>query len=258
MIRIMTPAWLVWLLLTLACLPGFSEPLSGVVFGVLEDEIEILVSSGKMPTAGMEVEVFKSSDGVEDISIGTWSVTRTELNTVFAKPVEVLSTPQLGQKAVIGAVKPKPEPEKIVDPPTEKVAPIAVVSITPTTKQPATSPLLEKAPSEPLSAADQVLMDDLASGDAVRVRTAAKYLYRGRYESPVVLDKSAELLQEKHNETCRDALHVDAMAWICKAFWVSGEEKYLPVLRTVESQSSSPKLRKYAFKYRTALEQKTR
>lgn len=247
------------ILMLLLMLPRLSaaEPLSGVVFGVSDTEIEILVSSGKMPVAGMEVEVFKSSDGVEDISIGTWSVTRTDVNMVYARPVDVLGTPQLGQKAVIGPVKPKPEPERTVEPLAEKTTPATVVPIAPATKQPAASPLLEKAPEKTttsLSAADQSLMDGLASGDAVRIRTAAKYLYRGRYENPVVMDQAAEVLLEKYNEASRDAMHVDAMAWICKALWVSGEEKYLPALRTVESQSKSLKLRKYAFKYRCALE----
>lgn len=239
------PATLLMILM-LSRISVVSEPVSGVVFGVSETEIEILVSTGKPPSEGMPVEVF-SEDGA---SVGTWSVTRTDFNIIYARPVNVSCTPQLGQTACIGESKPKPAvtPEAI---PAKKTTHEAV---TPVVSQPQ-----QKAPAETteaLSSADQGLMDDLASGAAVRIRTAAKYLYRGRYESPVVMDRAAEVLLEKYNEACRDAMHVDSMAWICKALWVSGEEKYLPSLRTVESQATSPKLRKYAFKYRASLKQK--
>ncbi len=236
------------ILLMILMLTGLSsvafEPVSGVVFGVSDAEIEILVSTGTPPSEGMPVEVF-SEDGVP---VGTWIVTRTDINMVYARSVDVSGTPQLGQTARIGEAKPKPAVVPVVAP-IKKTTPVAVA--------PAASQPPQKVPAEttePLSAADQGLMDDLASGDAVRIRTAAKYLYRGRYQSPVVMDKAAAVLLEKYNEACRDAMHVDSMAWICKALWVSGEEKYLPSLRTVENEAASLKLRKYAFKYRCALE----
>ena len=242
---------MIGLLVMLTGLSVAAEPVSGVVFGVSDTGIEILVSTGTPPSEGMPVEVF--AEGGE--SVGTWSVTRTDVNTVYARPVNVSGVPQLGQTVRIGESTPKPVVAPVV-PPVEKTTPVAVAPIAAEPQQKAVSILQEKAPAEKkaLSAADQSLIDDLASGDTVRIRTAAKYLYRGRYESPVVMDKAAEVLLEKYNEASRDAMHVDAMAWICKALWVSGEEKYLPALRTVESQSRSLKLRKYAFKYRCALE----
>jgi len=243
----------VWLLLLLACLSAFSEPISGVVFGVAEEEIEILVSSGKMPTAGMVVEVFESSDGAEDISVGTWSVTRLEFNTVFACPVNVSGTPQLGQAARIAKPKPVETPVPVV-PATETVAPVAVA---PVVHQSQPKPLTEvQAPlktAEPLSATDQKLMDDLASGDAIRIRTATKYLYRGRYESPVVMDRAAEVLNNSYNNSCRDPMHEDAMAWICKALWASKDIRHEPLLLEVGQEAKSRKLRNYARKYHAAL-----
>lgn len=254
--------YMIGLLVLQASLPVASEPVSGVVFGISDAEIEILISTGKPPSEGMPVEVF-TEDGE---SVGRWVVARMEINTVFARPVEISGTPQLGQKVIIGKLKPAVDAPTVS--PVEAVAPVVVapvVSPTETVAPVAVAPVASKPPpkvlaeiTKPLSAADQVLMDDLASGNSARIRNAAKYLYRGRYEDPVVMDKAAEVLQQQFNLKPRDAMHVDGMAWICKALWVSGEEKYLPVLRVVESQSNSPKLRKYAVKYRAALERKVR
>ncbi len=233
-----------------------SEPLSGVVFGVSDAEIEVLISSGKMPTAGMVVEVFESSDGAEEVLVGTWSVTRTEQNTAFARPIEVSGTPQLGQKAVIGSVKAKPEKEKPAVSPVEKAPPAAAMLIAVQAKQPLASSPLKKAPvetPEPLSAADQGLMDALASGDPLRIRTAAKCLYRRRYENPAVMDKAAKVLKISYNNSVRDPVREDAMAWICKALWTSKDIRHVPLLREVSREAKSRKLRSYARKYHDAL-----
>ncbi len=253
MIRIIISSRLVWLLLMLVCLPAFSEPISGVVFGVAAEEIEILVSSGKMPTAGMVVEVFESSDGAEEISVGTWSVTRLEFNTVFASPVHVSGTPQLGQAARIGNPKPVETPVPVA-PPTVAIAPIAAAPVVHQSKlKPPAEVQTPLKTVEALSAADQKLMNDLVSGDPIRIRTAAKYLYRGRYENSLVMDKAAEVLNSSYNNSSRDPMHVDAMAWICKALWVSKETRHIPLLREVGREAKSSKLRSYARKYHAAL-----
>jgi hypothetical protein len=104
-----------------------------------------------------------------------------------------------------------------------------------------------------LSAADQKLMDDLDSGNMYRIRTAAKYLYRRRHESPAVVDHAAEVLKNNYNNHYKDPVQVDAMAWICKALWVSRDARYIPLLHEVGQEAKSRKVRKYAIKYHAAL-----
>ncbi|MDF7824490.1 hypothetical protein P4B35_10740 [Pontiellaceae bacterium B12227] len=249
------------MILIVGAFSASADPVSGVVFGVSDDEIEILVSSGKMPMEGMVVEVFESSEAEKEISIGTWIVTRMDINIVYARPELVSGTPQLGQTARIGKSKPKPKPKEVqvvASAVEESTVPVAVSPVEPPKQEEVAVTPQEKARENPsvFSAADQKLLDDLASGDAVRVRYAAKYLYRGRYESSNVMDKAAEVLEGAYNDAVSDAVHVDAMAWICKALWASGKAEYLSTLRTVEQEAKSIKLRKYALKYRVALEKK--
>ena len=135
---------------------------------------------------------------------------------------------------------------------------------------PAGSPLPEKEPARPeneapslpsspvhpaandedpgLSAADQRILRQLKSGSPEQIRAAARRLYEQRYESPLLLDLAAEVLKGQYRNPSGSWLHVDAMAWICKALGRSGNPKYRWLLDNVSRNAPSRKLRGYAGK----------
>jgi len=174
------------------------------------------------------------------------------------QPVAAQPTPQPQTP-----VQPVPQPQQPAPVAPQPQAPVQPVPQPQQPTQPVPQPQTPTAPPVPaqpetgLSAADQRLMNDLTSGQAVRVRDAAKYLYNGRYRSPRVMEQAARILAEQYNQSIDDRYHVDAMAWICKALWASGQAKYVTVLETVEKQTESAKLRKYAAKYAQSLRAKT-
>jgi hypothetical protein len=182
---------------------------------------------------------------------GTLAPPAHALRPVAAQPAPQPQTP----------VQPVPQPQQPAPVAPQPQAPVQPTPPQPTqpVPQPQTpTPPVPAQPGTELSAADQRLMNDLTSGQAVRVREAAKYLYNGRYRSPRVMEQAANILTEQYNQSTNDRYHVDAMAWICKALWASGQAKYVTVLETVEKQTESAKLRKYAAKYAQSLRAKTR
>lgn len=46
----------------------------------------------------------------------------------------------------------------------------------------------------------------------------------------------------------RDKLHVDAMAWLCKALSASGMQQYAKTLQEVAENTTNKKLQKHALK----------
>ena len=138
------------------------------------------------------------------------------------------------------------EPEVVTPPVTPPVAPPVTPQPTPTEPQEAK-----------LSDADQRLLDNLNSDQATQIREAAKYLYRGRFQSRSLMDQAAQVLEQQYNKSATDNYHVDAMAWICKALWASGDGKYVAVLDVVAEKAESTKLKKYAAKYGQSLRQKS-
>ena len=244
----------------------------GVVFGVSGDEIEILIPTNKSPNPGTPVEIFETADDGTRQTMGLWHIVRAELNMAYAQPDPSLGQPKPGQNALIGEPEKKAEASSITPLEEQKVPakkPTAVpLPLEPEAQPVADETIAQKKPEQPpkvalkkdvqLSPEDQKLLDDLLHEDAVRVRSAAKYLYAGQYENSFVMDKAADVLQKRFNQNTKDPMHVDAMAWICKALWRSGNTQYLPVLQEVEKKASSPKLRKYALKFGNALKRKTR
>ena len=98
-----------------------------------------------------------------------------------------------------------------------------------------------------LSDSDQKLFNDLASESAALIRAAARKLSQKKYESHVVMEKAARILQLDYNKAKASSLHVDTMAWLCKALWASGEPKYIEILREVEKQAKYPKLKSFLY-----------
>ncbi len=91
----------------------------------------------------------------------------------------------------------------------------------------------------------QQWQDDLQSGDALRVRDAAKKMYLDPQAGSVAMDTAAEVLLSTYRIS-HDEYHIDAMAWLCKALSASGNEKYVAILYEVETGTRSSKLRGYA------------
>jgi hypothetical protein len=244
--------------------PVFAKQIKGIVFDVKPNEIEILIPTGKVPTVGMHVELFIPPGNEQKQSIGIWTITRTDINITYAIPFKTTGKPQPGHIALIGPPEQKPvqhEPIKTAAPPAQpekKVVPPPIPKIT--TPRPKKKVLRAKAPAKKtisLSKTDQKLFNDLSSKEAGRIRSAARELSKGNYQHPVIMDKAAQTLQQQFNPARASSLHVDAMAWICKALWVSGKPKYIDILKKVEKQAKHAKLRKYAYKYRRGLEKKT-
>lgn len=88
----------------------------------------------------------------------------------------------------------------------------------------------------------------LQGGSAVDIRNAAKNIYY-RYPTSNYLASAAEqcLLQNYHINS-RDNMHVDAMAWLCKALARTGNTRFSETLQLVAENAPSRKLRSYAQK----------
>ncbi|MCK5098493.1 MAG: hypothetical protein KAR45_10345 [Desulfobacteraceae bacterium] len=256
----------------LATQPALAKQIKGIVFDVKPSEIEILIPTGKVPTAGMHVELFKPSENDQKQSIVIWTITRTDINSSYAIPLKTTGKPQPGYIALIGPPEQKPvqpQPVKTITPPAQpakkiitpspapKPAPV-VKTLAPKSKKKTSQKKAFTKKTISLSRTDQKLFNDLSSKKAARIRSAARELCKGNYQNPVIMDKAAQTLEQQFNPARASSLHVDAMAWICKALWVSGKPEYIDILKKVEKQAKHAKLRKYAYKYRRGLEKKNR
>lgn len=61
-----------------------------------------------------------------------------------------------------------------------------------------------------------------------------------------VLDVVLAELEEGYNKNSGDPIHVDAMAWLCKAIGASGFSSYRAPLLRIRSAAREPKIRRYA------------
>ena len=94
---------------------------------------------------------------------------------------------------------------------------------------------------------DRKLYKQLSSGAPDRIRAAAKSLYQGHYQNTSLLDLAATVLNNGYKRQHASS-QIDAMAWICRALGKSSQERYLPLLKQVERDAPSRKLKKYAKK----------
>jgi hypothetical protein len=99
-----------------------------------------------------------------------------------------------------------------------------------------------------LSSKDQRIFRQLSSGDPEQIRAAARRLYQHRFDNPILLDIAAEVLKDQYRISSGSWLHVDAMAWVCKALGRSGKPQYRQLLDTVANSAPSRKLSGYARK----------
>ena len=100
----------------------------------------------------------------------------------------------------------------------------------------------------PLRPEDQRTLRQLNSGNPELIRAAARRLYKKQFENPILLDHAAEVLKKQYRQSPGTWLHVDAMAWICKALGRSGKPQYRQLLDTVAASAPSRKLSGYARK----------
>jgi len=112
----------------------------------------------------------------------------------------------------------------------------------------ATHPLTP-TPAAPTDAGEeQSLLEQLHSGDAVQMRTAAKIIYRRHLANSDLVDAVNEVVLEQFNQHPRDSIHVDAMAWMLKVLGASKSGKYQSTLEHVQRHASNRKIKGYAEK----------
>mgnify|MGYP001347611590 CR=1 FL=1 len=88
----------------------------------------------------------------------------------------------------------------------------------------------------------------LDSESSVNIRNAAKNLYYRYSTSSYLASVAEQSLLQNYMQSSRDKMHVDAMAWLCKALARTGDSRFAATLQTVANNAPSGKLRKYAQK----------
>ena len=214
--------------------PGAAlEEVEGRVIKVDGLTVEISIDSQTLPREGDMVDIQFTVPGAGEVSIGSWKVSAVRPGVATAKVVEHTGTPRVGQTAVIFSTGDDPtgsgnagvpmEPNKTPAPVTPGAMGGGVAS----------------APASKYRA-------DLASGDAQRIRAAARGIYDRKDFSPAVLADVDQALRRGYAAGGNDRLHVDAMAWLCRVLGAGGDRRYGATLEKVASQGSNRKLRKYA------------
>lgn len=93
---------------------------------------------------------------------------------------------------------------------------------------------------------DSELIHDIHSNNATKVIYAAKTIYKGRYNSPTVLKEASIVLLRDYKKRDLSDRRIDALSWIIKALWVSGDTYYRPIINEVRNNAYNRKVRKYA------------
>ncbi len=154
-------------------------------------------------------------------------------------------TLQKGEKREMQVVLEANQPKKVaVQPapvPVSKPAPAPVVA------PPKTEPVALKAPQN-LSPEQQRCARHLQSDSATDIRTGAKSVYYRHSGNSYLTTLAEQVLLENYNENISDNMHIDAMAWLCKALARTGNDRYRNTLETVAQNSKNRKLRGYAAK----------
>ena len=273
-------------------------PFSGVVFSVSKDEVELLVDDGVSSKKGLLVELITRPDVDSDreVSLGKWKIIRLDMNAVFIAHVDNdFTVPKTGASVMVvkprTKIPPKPAKQSVIvprkqplehanertetpsdnrnnqiPPPTSKPpnnthsGQTAVVTKKPNNTHATIKSTLEKSIVKQLKITQEEkdLIDDLNSRNSGRVRAVARHIFLKKCKSKVVINQAALVLASKYNRFSWDGLHIDAMAWICKALMVTGDAKYMVLLKEVETNAKAAKLRKYAQRCRHELKRKTR
>ncbi len=97
-----------------------------------------------------------------------------------------------------------------------------------------------------LSPAKTRLINMLKSDNYSLKRDAAKMLIRSGESDEVLYGVVNEELLKSHRLKTGDNLHIDAMAWMCKALGSSGMSKYRETLQEIIETTKNTKLKTYA------------
>jgi hypothetical protein len=89
----------------------------------------------------------------------------------------------------------------------------------------------------------------LSSGDSELVRVGAKRVYIAHGGDPVLQEAVASVLMKRYERDSSDKVHIDSIAWLCKALAESGSGKYASMLDRVAEDAPNKKVRKQARKY---------
>jgi Protein of unknown function (DUF2846) len=88
----------------------------------------------------------------------------------------------------------------------------------------------------------------LQSTSSGNIRNAAKNLYHRYSDSSYLASVAEQSLLKNYNKEATDNIHVDAMAWLCKALARTGDPRFVSTLQAVAENASQRKLRSYAQK----------
>ena len=93
-------------------------------------------------------------------------------------------------------------------------------------------------------ASPEVVRSQLKSARGVTLQSLARGYHTTKETNPAVLDVLAQAIWEAR--ASREALEVDAMAWLCKTLGQSGNPRYRWLLGEVAEVAGEQKLRRYA------------
>jgi len=88
----------------------------------------------------------------------------------------------------------------------------------------------------------------LSSNMAELQRVGAKRVYYAFRNDAELLESVKSLLLAGYKTTEKDKIHIDLMAWLCKALGASGDVAYQEVLQEVADNAGQKKVRKHAKK----------
>lgn len=91
-----------------------------------------------------------------------------------------------------------------------------------------------------------ICLQRLRSPDDAQKRLAARTIVKRFPQHPRLLEAAKEELLAGYTAKPDENLHVDAMAWLCRALGHSGQSVYLPTLEKVAAESPSRKIKKFA------------
>lgn len=84
------------------------------------------------------------------------------------------------------------------------------------------------------------------STSSVNIRNAAKNLYYRHSDNAYLASEAERCLLNNYTLKPRDNMHVDAMAWLCKALARTGDSRFVETLTKVAETAPSRKVKKYA------------
>ncbi len=106
-----------------------------------------------------------------------------------------------------------------------------------------------------LDATEKAWVKSLASGDVSQIRRAAEQMYTAGVDKTELLDVVAEVILDSYDMPPSGYIQVDALSWGTRVLGASRDWRYNDVLTEVETNAYHKKLRKFAKKNRTLLQE---